>query len=69
MNIDFPQHTYQALLAEANRQNKPLARLCKEILVKAGNIYDNAPDEQNRPLPSEGNPGDLNETITTTSRK
>ena len=66
MNIEFPQHTYQALLAEAIRQDKPLARLCKEILVKAGNIYDNAPDEQTRDLPSEGNTGDLNERSRTT---
>lgn len=65
MNIEFPQYTYQALLAEANRQNKPLARLCKEILISAGNIYDNAPEDQIRTLPNKGNLGDLNEKSST----
>jgi hypothetical protein len=32
MHIKFQQHVYQALLAEAIRQDKPLARLCNEIL-------------------------------------
>ncbi|EPC9992344.1 hypothetical protein [Enterobacter ludwigii] len=44
MHIKFQQHVYQALLAEAIRQDKPLARLCNEILEKAANIFDNTPD-------------------------
>ena len=40
MNIKFQQHVYQALLAEAKRQDKPLARLCNEILETAANIFD-----------------------------
>ena len=44
MNSKFQQHVYQALLAEAKRQDKPLARLCNEILETAANIFDNTPD-------------------------
>ncbi|CAH6659900.1 hypothetical protein [Pseudocitrobacter vendiensis] len=44
MNIKFQQHVYQALLAEAKRQDKPLARLCNEILETAANIFDNTSD-------------------------
>ena len=44
MNIKFQQHVYQALLAETKRQDKPLARLCNEILETAANIFDNTPD-------------------------
>ncbi|WP_074428714.1 hypothetical protein [Edwardsiella tarda] len=50
MNIKFQQHIYQALLAEANRQDKPLARLCNEILETAASIFDNS-----LTLPSKGN--------------
>ncbi|HBR2123015.1 TPA: hypothetical protein L9M91_004237 [Klebsiella pneumoniae] len=44
MHIKFQQHVYQALLAEAIRQDKPLARLCNEILETAAHIFDNTPD-------------------------
>ncbi|CZW24868.1 hypothetical protein ABKV94_18190 [Enterobacter hormaechei] len=43
MHIKFQQHVYQALLAEAIRQDKPLARLCNEILETAAHIFDNTP--------------------------
>ncbi|WMY75827.1 hypothetical protein RHD99_07770 [Buttiauxella selenatireducens] len=49
MNIKFQDHVFQALLAEANRQNKPMARLCHEILATAASIFDNAPT-----IPNEG---------------
>ena len=49
--------------AEAIRQDKPLARLCNEILEKAANIFDNAPD-QTTPLASKAKPnGDINDGI------
>ncbi|ENT3296703.1 hypothetical protein ACFEY4_001467 [Enterobacter asburiae] len=60
MNIKFQQHVYQALLAEAVRQDKPLARLCNEILEQAANIFDNTPDHT--PLASKAKPnGETNE--------
>ncbi|MBE9762320.1 hypothetical protein GVI19_04065 [Escherichia coli] len=63
MNIKFQQHVYQALLAEAIRQDKPLARLCNEILERAANIFDNAPDHTTS-LASKAKPnGDINDGI------
>lgn len=60
MNIKMQQHIYQTLLAEANQQNKPLARLCNEILEYAAHVYDNTPNITPT-LPSKGKTtGDLN---------
>ncbi|HAT6804355.1 TPA: hypothetical protein JAN03_20255 [Citrobacter freundii] len=62
MNIKMQHNVYQALLAEANHQGKPLARLCNEILEYAAHIYDNTPDVTPT-LPNKGKTeiGDLNE--------
>ncbi|MER1977544.1 hypothetical protein [Pseudocitrobacter faecalis] len=59
MNIKFQQHVYQSLLAEAIRQDKPLARLCNEILETAASIFDNTPDNTT-PLASKATPNGEN---------
>lgn len=61
MNIKFQDHVYLALLAEANRQNKPMARLCHEILATAASIYDNAPDAPIIPNEGKHQNGDTND--------
>lgn len=61
MNIKFQDHVYQALLAEANRQNKPMARLCHEILANAARVYDNAPEAKTIPNEGTHQNGDTND--------
>lgn len=51
MNITFNSETYKGLLAEAKKQDKPMARLINEILVdyvnnKNHSKRDNEEEEQ-----------------------